>query len=316
MSDQTCSTCEAWDGPWPTATHAVCNRSAEDGAAMFGASPGDHIATKATFGCNQWTEAVRKAEPTSVDHMAGKQLDRLIMDHFLAEPSRDADFRPSHYWQDAGVVIGRMKELGSSFLLNWGEDTNAWECSWLLDGQRHNGAGSTAQLAVCRSAVKWILAEGKQAPAAPPPAPPPPPPPPSPPPVAEPERTEPAPMPNEEPAPAPMTEDDYFRDDLANAIADFARRQGVMTINFMWDGLKKDTRGEDAPDFGSFVAHPTPAELPDFKFNCKDAIINEIEAAYPQWAGRRFRMNLTIEVVANGEGVQQGHGLQAELTPL
>lgn len=32
-----------------------------------------------------------------------------------------------------------MQEHGSSVLLNWGEDTNLWECSWITGGERYTG---------------------------------------------------------------------------------------------------------------------------------------------------------------------------------
>jgi hypothetical protein len=42
----------------------------------------------------------------------------------------DGGFAPLVEW---------MAKEGSSFLLNYGEDTGAWECSWILRGERYIG---------------------------------------------------------------------------------------------------------------------------------------------------------------------------------
>lgn len=36
-----------------------------------------------------------------------------------------------------------MRRSGSSVLLNWGEDNDAWECSWISDGIRYSGFSAT-----------------------------------------------------------------------------------------------------------------------------------------------------------------------------
>lgn len=42
---------------------------------------------------------------------------------------------------DAGLaaLINWMASVGSSFSLNYGEDTRAWKCSWIVGGIRHVG---------------------------------------------------------------------------------------------------------------------------------------------------------------------------------
>jgi hypothetical protein len=32
-----------------------------------------------------------------------------------------------------------MQKHGQSVLVNWGEDDNLWECSWITGGERHSG---------------------------------------------------------------------------------------------------------------------------------------------------------------------------------
>jgi hypothetical protein len=41
-----------------------------------------------------------------------------------------------------------MREHGTSVLLNWGEDDNLWEASWITDGERHTAFSSHLVLAV------------------------------------------------------------------------------------------------------------------------------------------------------------------------
>lgn len=49
----------------------------------------------------------------------------------------------------AGDVLLFMAHKGSSVELNWGEDTDAWECSWITGGTRFVGAANIAPLAIC-----------------------------------------------------------------------------------------------------------------------------------------------------------------------
>ncbi len=36
-------------------------------------------------------------------------------------------------------LLAYMTKHGSSVVLNWGEDTEVWECSWITDGRRYSG---------------------------------------------------------------------------------------------------------------------------------------------------------------------------------
>jgi hypothetical protein len=53
----------------------------------------------------------------------------------------------------AWVLAEWMKEHGSSFLLNWGEDDGLWECSWITGGERYTGLSQYPALAICRAAL-------------------------------------------------------------------------------------------------------------------------------------------------------------------
>lgn len=41
-------------------------------------------------------------------------------------------------------LLSFMQEHGSSVDLNWGEDTNRWECAWITGGLRYIGHAETA----------------------------------------------------------------------------------------------------------------------------------------------------------------------------
>jgi len=49
-----------------------------------------------------------------------------------------------------------MQDKGSSVLLNWGEDDNQWECSWITGGERYTGFSEnmTAAIVACLLKVK------------------------------------------------------------------------------------------------------------------------------------------------------------------
>lgn len=49
---------------------------------------------------------------------------------------------------DLAAILGRMQQMGSSVDLNWGEDTGAWECSWISSGKRFTGWAKTPLEAV------------------------------------------------------------------------------------------------------------------------------------------------------------------------
>src|SRR5262249_938850 len=47
-----------------------------------------------------------------------------------------------------------MKETGSSALLNWGEDDNTWECSWVTGGKRYTDHSANMTSAIIGSLLK------------------------------------------------------------------------------------------------------------------------------------------------------------------
>ena len=55
--------------------------------------------------------------------------------------------------------LGFMREHGSSVLLNWGEDDNLWECSWITGGDRYSGYSKFIDEAVrqCFEAARKAL---------------------------------------------------------------------------------------------------------------------------------------------------------------
>lgn len=36
-------------------------------------------------------------------------------------------------------ALAFMRQHGSSVVLNWGEDNDLWECSWITSGKRYTG---------------------------------------------------------------------------------------------------------------------------------------------------------------------------------
>lgn len=52
------------------------------------------------------------------------------------------------YGGDLHVILTHMQRNGSSVVLNWGEDTEQWECSWITGGERYTTfSGSPTQAA-------------------------------------------------------------------------------------------------------------------------------------------------------------------------
>ena len=49
-----------------------------------------------------------------------------------------------------------MKDGGTSVLLNWSENDNLWECSWITGGKRYTGAteNMTTAIVACLLKVK------------------------------------------------------------------------------------------------------------------------------------------------------------------
>ena len=52
-------------------------------------------------------------------------------------------------------VLFEMSRQGSSVLLNWGEDNNLWECSWITGGKRYTGFSQFPDLAVLDCINCW-----------------------------------------------------------------------------------------------------------------------------------------------------------------
>lgn len=51
---------------------------------------------------------------------------------------------------DLSSALSLMQAHGSSVVLNYGEDNDAWECSWIVEGRRITDFGRNADVAVCR----------------------------------------------------------------------------------------------------------------------------------------------------------------------
>ncbi len=47
-----------------------------------------------------------------------------------------------------------MKDKGSSVSLNWGEDDNQWECSWITGGKRYTDCSENMTSAIVGSLLK------------------------------------------------------------------------------------------------------------------------------------------------------------------
>ncbi len=52
-----------------------------------------------------------------------------------------------------GDTLIAMAQHGSCVLLNWGEDDNLWECSW-ISGVRFTGYGLTPEIALSECLAK------------------------------------------------------------------------------------------------------------------------------------------------------------------
>lgn len=53
-------------------------------------------------------------------------------------------------------LLMEMTRLGSSVLLNWGEDDKLWECSWITGGVRYTAFDMIVENAV-RQCAKKVL---------------------------------------------------------------------------------------------------------------------------------------------------------------
>ncbi len=58
------------------------------------------------------------------------------------------EIRMIPYGGDLQIILSYMQRRGSSVILNWGEDDEQWECSWITDGKRYTAfSGSPTQAA-------------------------------------------------------------------------------------------------------------------------------------------------------------------------
>ena len=83
-----------------------------------------------------------------VAKVLGAKLRAEVDAYRLTPPPYSADLHAA--WQ----VVSFMQCKGSAVSVNWGEDTHAWECSWITGGERYTGTGGTAEVAVCRALLK------------------------------------------------------------------------------------------------------------------------------------------------------------------
>lgn len=63
---------------------------------------------------------------------------------------------PLRYSSDPGAAIeiaAWMRENGSSVVINWGEDDDAWEVSWITGGKRYSAFHSKLEVALCSCLV-------------------------------------------------------------------------------------------------------------------------------------------------------------------
>ena len=57
-------------------------------------------------------------------------------------------------------VLEWMRDNGSSVLLNWGEDNDLWECSWITGGKRFTGTSQHIRPAILGSLNKAFARYG------------------------------------------------------------------------------------------------------------------------------------------------------------
>jgi hypothetical protein len=55
------------------------------------------------------------------------------------------------------LLLDTMKRKGQSIVLNWGEDNDCWECSWITGGRRWTAVSRKRGRAVAEA---WALAHG------------------------------------------------------------------------------------------------------------------------------------------------------------
>jgi hypothetical protein len=59
----------------------------------------------------------------------------------------------------AADFLAYMKQRGSSLTLDWGDDTDQWECSWISSGDRFVGVARSPALAAARCYEAMVAAK-------------------------------------------------------------------------------------------------------------------------------------------------------------
>ena len=92
----------------------------------------------------------------------------------LDEELRRNDIRPPEMsLQEAGrrthatqisleAILDWMSQKGQSVELNWGEDNNSWECSWITGGIRYSGFDRSIRSAITAAQVRCFDAAIKE----------------------------------------------------------------------------------------------------------------------------------------------------------
>lgn len=60
------------------------------------------------------------------------------------------------------ALVRLMTRRGTSVILNWGEDTGQWECSWIFRGERYTGVRADPFMAVWEAVALAMEAAEKE----------------------------------------------------------------------------------------------------------------------------------------------------------
>ena len=79
--------------------------------------------------------------------LSNRELDRLVAEKVMGWNLNDYTIEgvERNLWSPTSdpaamlQLIERMKDRGSSVLINWGEDNDLWEVSWITGGKRYSG---------------------------------------------------------------------------------------------------------------------------------------------------------------------------------
>lgn len=88
-------------------------------------------------------------------HLCGDGNEHIVVEDYPHGTWQDALGVP-HYSSDLAAafhVVERMREIASSVLLNWAEDNNLWEVSWITGGKRYSSWDKSLFRAICRAAL-------------------------------------------------------------------------------------------------------------------------------------------------------------------